>query len=106
MADILKHASSSEQIETLMGDEFLTEPAILDCAGCHRPCAINAAFETPKGPMCRTCRNATYGEPTTETTNRCPVRPDRSHDISMRGSDGTFRCWHCAKTRQQIEAER
>jgi len=37
-------------------------------------------------------------------TERCPARTGAPHNISMRGIDGRYRCWYCAKTRAAIEA--
>jgi hypothetical protein len=36
--------------------------------------------------------------------DRCPARTGARHNISMKGNDGVYRCWYCAKTRAAIEA--
>ena len=36
--------------------------------------------------------------------DRCPARTGDRHNISMKGNDGVYRCWYCAKTRAAIEA--
>ena len=43
-------------------------------------------------------------EPPIPMTERCPARTGAPHNISMRGIDGRYRCWYCAKTRAAIEA--
>jgi len=37
-------------------------------------------------------------------TERCPARTGAPHNISMKGTDGVYRCWYCGKTRAAIEA--
>ena len=34
----------------------------------------------------------------------CPAALGRAHDVTMRGSDGVYRCWYCVKTRAAITA--
>jgi hypothetical protein len=38
-------------------------------------------------------------------SDRCPARLGGSHNVTLRGNDGLYRCWYCRKTRAEIKAE-
>ena len=51
--------------------------------------------------------NSYRDEPTPprRTSPFCPAATGRPHDFSMVMRSGNVRCWHCCKTREQVERE-